>query len=45
MAMAGDHVILASEEVVEPGSVDIDTFTVAGVYVNTVVEGEKPWQI
>ncbi len=45
MAMAADNVILASEEVVEPGSVDIDTFTVAGVYVNTVVEGEKPWQI
>lgn len=45
MAMAADTVLLASEEVVEPGSVDIDTFNIAGVYVNSVVGGEKPWQI
>lgn len=45
MAMAAETVILASEEVVEVGAVDVDTFTTAGVYVNYIVEGEKPWQI
>ncbi len=45
MAMAAETVILASEEVVEVGSVDVDTFTTAGIYVDYVVGGEKPWQI
>lgn len=45
MAMGAETVILASEEVVEVGAVDVDTFTTAGVYVNYIVEGEKPWQI
>lgn len=45
MAMAADKVILASEEIVECGEVDLDTFTVAGVFVNYIVGGEKPWQI
>lgn len=45
MAMAADTVILASEDVVEVGSVDVDTFTTTGVYVDYVVGGEKPWQI
>lgn len=45
MAMAADNVLLASEKVVEIGTVDLDTFTTAGIYVDCVVEGEKPWQI
>lgn len=45
MAMAADTVILASEKVVNIGEENVDTFTTAGVYVNYVVRGEKPWQI
>lgn len=45
MAGAADHVIVASEKVVEVGEVDPDTFAVSGVVVDTIVEGEKPWQI
>ncbi len=45
MAMAADKVFLASEKVVEIGEVDVDTFTTPGVYVDYVIEGEKPWQI
>lgn len=45
MAMAADTVLLASEEVVEVGAVDVDTFTTAGIYVKYIVGGEKPWQI
>lgn len=45
MAMAADCVLLASEEVVEVGAVDVDTFTTAGIYVTYIVGGEKPWQI
>lgn len=45
MAQAAETVILASEEIVEIGAVDVDTFTTAGVYVDYIVGGEKPWQI
>lgn len=45
MAGAADNVILASEKVVEIGEVDPDTFVVAGVVVDTIVEGEPKWQI
>lgn len=45
MAMAADTVLLASEEVVEVGAVDVDTFTTTGVFVDYIVGGEKPWQI
>ena len=45
MAGAADHVILASEKVVEIGEADPDTFVVAGVVVDTIVEGEPKWQI
>lgn len=45
MAGAADHVVLASEKVVEIGEVDPDTFVVAGVVVDTIVEGEPKWQI
>lgn len=45
MAGAADNVILASEKVVEIGEEDPDTFVVAGVVVDTIVEGEPKWQI
>ena len=45
MAGAADHVLLASAKVVEIGEVDPDTFVVAGVVVDTIVEGEKKGQI
>ena len=45
MAGAADHVILAGEKVVEIGELDPDTYAIAGVMVDAVVEGEKKWQI
>jgi len=45
MAGAADHVIVASEKVVKIGEVDPDTFAVAGVVVEGIVEGEPKWQI
>ena len=45
MAGAADHVIVAAEKVVEIGEVDPDTFAVAGVVVDGIVEGEPKWQI
>ena len=45
MAGASKHNIIAPEELVEIGSVDPDTWHVAGVLIDTIVEGEKRWQI
>ena len=45
MAGAADNVIIASEKVVEIGEMDPDTFAVAGVVVDAIVEGEPKWQI
>lgn len=45
MAGAAKHTIIAPEKLVEIGEVDPDRFAVAGVLVDTIVEGEKPWQI
>ena len=45
MAGAADHVVVATEKLVEIGEVDPDTFAVAGVLVDNVVEGEPKWQI
>lgn len=45
MAMAADKVIVATEKLVKCGEVDVDTFRTTGVYVDYIVEGEKPWQI
>ena len=39
MAGAADHVVVATEKLVEIGEVDPDTFEVAGVLVDNVVEG------
>ena len=45
MAGAADHVIIASEKVVEIGEMDPDTFQAPGVVVEAIVEGEPKWQI
>jgi len=45
MAGAADHVVIASERVVEVGELDPDTFAVAGEAVDKVVEGEPKWKI
>ncbi len=45
MAGASTHTIIAPEKLVEIGEIDPDYFAVAGVLVDTIVEGEKKWQI
>ena len=45
MASAADHTIIAPEKLVEIGAIDPDIFAVSGTLVDTIVEGEKPWQI
>lgn len=45
MAMAADTVIVGSEVIARVGELDVDTYRTAGVYVDYIVGGEKPWQI
>ncbi len=45
MAGAAKHTVIAPEKLVEVGEVDPDIWQVAGVLVDTIVEGEKKWQI
>lgn len=45
MAMAAEHTILAAEKVYEIGEKDPDDYQFSGVYIEMIVEGEKPWQI
>lgn len=45
MAGASKKTIIAPEKLVEIGEIDPDMWQVAGVLVNTIVEGEKRWQI
>ena len=45
MAGASKKTIIAPEKLVEIGEVDPDIWQVAGVLVDTIVEGEKKWQI
>ena len=45
MAGAAKHTIIAPEKIVEVGEIDPDYFAVAGVLVESIVEGEKKWQI
>ncbi|MBQ1484390.1 MAG: CoA transferase subunit A [Eubacterium sp.] len=45
MAGCADHTIIATEKLVEIGELDPDYFDIAGVLVESVVEGEPVWQI
>lgn len=45
MAGASRHTVIATEKLVEIGETDPDMWQVAGVLVESIVEGEKRWQI
>lgn len=45
MATAADHVIVGACEVVETGELDPNHVRTSGIFVDKIVEGEKPWQI
>jgi acetate CoA/acetoacetate CoA-transferase alpha subunit len=45
MATAADYVIAGACEVVESGNIDPSYVHVSGIFVNAIVEGEKPWQM
>jgi acetate CoA/acetoacetate CoA-transferase alpha subunit len=45
MAAAADHVIVGSCSIVEVGEIDPNNVVTSGIFVNTIVGGEKPWQI
>jgi len=45
MATAADCVIAGACEIVEVGSIDPNVIHVSGIFVNTIVGGEKPWQM
>lgn len=45
MAAAADHVIVGSCNVVEIGEIDPNNVVTSGIYVDSIVGGEKQWQI
>ena len=45
MAAAADHVIVGACEVVEVGEIDPNNVVTSGIFVDTIVGGEKQWQI
>lgn len=45
MATASEEVIVGTCEIVEMGSIDPNTIVTSGIFVDTIVGGEKPWQI
>ena len=45
MATAADCVIAGVCEIVETGSIDPNIIHLSGIFVNTIVGGEKPWQM
>lgn len=45
MATAAQNVVVASEDVVDVGKLNPDHYTLAGIFVDYIVEGEKKWQI
>ena len=45
MATAADTVIVGACEVVEVGELDPNNVRTSGIFVDRIVEGEKPWQI
>lgn len=45
MAAAADHVIVGACEIVEIGEIDPNNVVTSGIYVDSIVGGEKPWQI
>lgn len=45
MATAAEQVIVGACEVVEVGELDPNNVRTSGIFVDKIVEGEKPWQI
>ena len=45
MAGASDHTVIAAEKLVPVGTENPDIWQVAGVLVESIVEGEPAWQI
>ncbi len=45
MAAAADHVIVGACSVVEVGEIDPNNVVTSGIYVDSIVGGEKQWQI
>ncbi|MDR0875263.1 MAG: CoA transferase subunit A [Clostridiales Family XIII bacterium] len=45
MAFAAEHVVVGAVEIVETGTIDSNSVHVSGVLVDSIVGGEKPWQI
>ena len=45
MAAAADHVIVGACEVVEVGAIDPNHVVTSGIFVDSIVGGEKPWEI
>ncbi len=45
MAAAADHVIVGACEVVEVGDIDPNNVVTSGIFVDSIVGGEKQWQI
>lgn len=45
MAMAADHVIVGTCEIVEVGALDPNTVMTSGIFVDSIVGGETSWQI
>lgn len=45
MASAADHVIVGACQVVDVGEIDPNTVVTSGIYVDSIVGGEKQWQI
>lgn len=45
MATAAETVIVGACEVVEVGEIDPNNVRTSGIFVDMIVEGEKPWQI
>ena len=45
MAAAAEHVIVGACEVVETGELDPNQVVTSGIFVDSIVGGEKKWQI
>lgn len=45
MATAAEHVIVAACDIVEVGGIDPNHVITSGIFVDSIVGGEKPWQI
>lgn len=45
MATAAEHVIVGACKVVEVGEIDPNNVVTSGIFVDTIVGGEQPWQI